>query len=140
MRVYDENDRLLSIDYRRHTTPYTDPLLSYSRNWKDEFKHDKEGRITGWTRIRPRKTEQFTAYGDIAIEFDDKGRATKARRISYIRRYTGSTVDDSESLPTLAQVDDNIEVLYTYDSDDDYIGRPEKGVTKMFEPPAHTDE
>lgn len=140
MRIYDGKDQLVSIDYRRHLTPYTDPLLSFPRNWKDKFKHDKEGRITGWSRIRPRKTEQFTAYGDLAIEFDDKGRATKARRIAYTRRYIGSTLDDVGSLPSLAQVDDNIEVRYTYESDDDYVGRPEKSVIKMFEPPAHASE
>lgn len=135
LRKYDDKEHLLSIDYRRNTTLYTDPLLSYPRNWKDEFSHDKDGRITGWTRIRPRKKERFTAYGDLAIEFDDKGRATKARRIKYTKRYIGDLGRESGRLPSLAQVDDNIEVNYTYASDDDYIGKPDTTITRKLSPP-----
>ena len=134
-RIYNKDGLLLSIDYRRHTTPYTDPLLSYPRNWKDEFKHNNKGRIIGWTRIRARKKEQFTAYGDLAVKFDDKGRATLARRITYTPRYTGDMGKNRESLPSLAQVDDNIEVRYNYASDDDMIGRPDSDTTRKFTPP-----
>jgi len=124
-RVYDKEGKLLSIDYRRHTILCPDPLLSYPRNWKDEFKHDNKGRITGWTRIRERKKELFTAYGDLAIKFDNKGRATLARRISYIPRFIGAMSEENDSLPSLAQVDDNITVRYSYASDQDMIGKPE---------------
>jgi len=134
-RTYAPDGRLLSIDYRRHTAPYTDPLLSSPRSWKDEFKHDDQGRITGWTRIRARKTEQFTAYGDLAVEFDSQGRATLARRISYTPRYIGSMEEKTDSLPSLAQVDDNIEVRYTYASDDDLIGKPGSTIIRKFDPP-----
>ncbi|MDA3926906.1 MAG: hypothetical protein PF904_19680 [Kiritimatiellae bacterium] len=134
-RTYTPDGKLLSIDYRRHTAPYTDPLLSYPRNWKDEFKHDSHGHITGWTRIRARKTEQFTAYGDLSVEFDDKGRTTLARHITYTPRYIGSIGQKTETLPALAQVDDNIEVRYTYASDEDFIGKPNSTTTKKFNPP-----
>ncbi|MFO7937438.1 MAG: hypothetical protein R6V06_07520 [Kiritimatiellia bacterium] len=134
-RIYDEDEHLVSIDYRRGTIPYTDPLIFYSRNWKDEFIHDDEGRIIGWNRIRPRKKERFTAYGDLAIEFDNKGRAIKARRITYTKRYMGSLGRQAGQIPSLAQVDDNIEVTYTYASDEDYIGRPDKELTRRLTPP-----
>ena len=140
IRTYDDKERLLSIEYRRDTTPYTDPMLSYPRNWKDKFKHDKEGRIIGWTRIRPRKNEQFTAYGDLAVEFDDKGRATKARRITYTKRYIGNAGREGGTLPSLAQVDDNIEVHYSYASDDDYIGKPSASITRKLAPPTDKSE
>ena len=140
LRKYDNKGRLLSIDYRRNTTAYTDPMLSFPRNWKDEFTHDKEGRITGWTRIRPRKKERFTAYGDLAVEFDNKGRATKARRIKYTKRYIGDLGREGGRLPSLAQVDDNIEVNYSYASDDDYIGKPDATITRKLAPPVEKDE
>jgi hypothetical protein len=134
-RIYDKNERLVSIDYRRYTTPYTDPLICYTREWKDIFHHDKSGRITGWDRIRARKgKERFTAYGDLAVTFDTLGRTVKARRIRYIKRYHGDVAENPGLPPSLAQVDDNIEVSYTYQSDDDFIGKP--GVeTKMFDAP-----
>ena len=139
-RVYDEKGLLRSIDYRRPTAPYTDPLLTYEREWKDVFNHDAQGRITGWTRVRPRrKKEPFTAYGDLAVAFDDKGRATRARRIKYMKRYIGNPENDSGILPSLAQVDDNTEVRYTYASDDDFIGKPDAHITPMLAPPASED-
>ncbi len=135
-RVYDEQERLLSIDYRRNTAPYTDPLLSYMREWKDVFRHDSQGRIIGWERIRSRRqAEQFTAYGDLAVAFDAQGRATQARRITYMRRYESDPESDQPSPPSLAQVDDNIAVNYTYASDDDFIGTPDACPRRMLNPP-----
>lgn len=134
-RKYDDQERLLSIEYRRGTTPYTDPILSFPRNWRDEFKHDSAGRITGWSRIRTRKKEHFTAYGDLAIQFDDKGRATKARRITYTKRYIGDSGREGGTMPSLAQVDDNIEVTYSYACEDDYIGKPDAKITRKLAPP-----
>ncbi len=140
-RSYDAQGRLLSIDYRRSTTPYTDPLLSPNRDWKDVFKHDRTGRIIGWQRFRARREPQsFTAYGDLATAYDQQGRAVKARRIQYIKRYHGDQSDDYDSLPTLAQVDDNMEVRYTYESDDDLIGRPEAKITLLQAPPDEVAE
>jgi hypothetical protein len=135
-RSYDAQGRLLSIDYRRSTTPYTDPLLSIKRDWQDVFKHDRTGRIIGWQRFRARREPQpFTAYGDLVTAYDQQGRAVKARRIQYIKRFHGNESDGYDSLPTLAQVDDNIEVRYTYESDDDLIGKPEAKITLLQAPP-----
>lgn len=123
-REYDESGKLLSIDYRRHTFPDTDPALNWPCDWRDEFRHDPQGRIIGWTRTQALQREQFTAYGDLAVEFDNRGRPTLAHRIAYIPRFVADLENDSESPPSLAQVDDKIEVHYSYASDDDLIGTP----------------
>ncbi|MFA7171872.1 MAG: hypothetical protein WC340_00415 [Kiritimatiellia bacterium] len=125
-REYDANGKLLSIDYRRHSFPGTDPALSYPCDWKDEFRHDPQGRIIGWTRTRALQKEQFTAHGDLAVEFDGKNRPTLAHRIAYIPRVVSNIEHKSESPPSLAQVDDKIEVHYSYASDDDLIGTPDR--------------
>ncbi|MDD2599662.1 MAG: hypothetical protein PHO37_10595 [Kiritimatiellae bacterium] len=125
-REYDESGKLLSIDYRRYTFPDTDPALSYPCNWRDDFKHDPQGRIIGWTRTRVLKKEQFTAYGDLAVEFDRKGRPTLAHRITYVPRFVSEIEQEGDSPPSLAQVDDKIEVHYSYASDDDLIGTPDR--------------
>jgi len=133
-RAYADDGRLLSIDYTRPQTGYTDPLLSCTRNWKDVYQYDAKGKLTGWRRIRGLHEERFTAYGHRAVATDALGRATRAHVLRYMPRRI-RTDDTNEGLPDLAQTDDNREVAYRYASDSDFVGVPDlTPLTRDFRP------
>jgi len=135
-RTYAADGRILSIDYTRPQTLYNDPLLSYMRNWKDVYQYDAQDRLTGWRRIRGLDEERFTAYGHLVTANDAHGRPLKAHKVHYLpRRIKVDTTN--ESLPDLAQTDDNVEVTYRYASDADLVGAPDPAtLTQDFQPPA----
>ncbi len=62
-RVYDDQKRILSVDYRGNPSVYVDPAVVPERIWKDEYHYDETGRLSGWTRFRARKQEEFNAEG-----------------------------------------------------------------------------
>ena len=124
-RVYADDGRILSIDYTRLRTGYTDPTLSCQRNWKDIYDYDAQGQLTGWRRIRSLNEERFTAHGFRVTTTDALGRAATASAIQYIPRNVGRDNDSEAPLPDLAQIDDNITVAYRYVSDDDRVGEPD---------------
>lgn len=135
-RAYTQEGRIASIDYTRRQGSYVDPLLSYSRNWKDTYRYDSHGKLTGWTRRRGLEEEAFTAYGHKVMATDSLGRATKAHVVRYIPRSIKSG-EATEGIPDLAQMDDNIEVRYHYASDADFTGTPDlTSLTQETEPPA----
>jgi hypothetical protein len=135
-RAYTQEGRIASIDYTRRQGSYVDPLLSYSRNWKDTYRYDSHGKLTGWTRRRGLEEEAFTAYGHKVVATDSLGRATKAHVVRYIPRSIKSG-ETTEGIPDLAQMDDNIEVRYHYASDADFTGTPDlTSLTQETEPPA----
>jgi YD repeat-containing protein len=135
-RVYAADGRILSIDYSRPQTAYTDPLMSFTRNWKDSYQYDAQKRLTGWTRTRGLRAERFTAYGHLIVSTDAAGRATRAHVVRYLPRRI-KLDDTNEGLPDLAQVDDNIEVAYRYASDSDTLGTPDLSTLKQdFQPPS----
>ncbi len=138
-RVYAGDGRILSIDYTRPQAGYTDPLMSYTRNWKDTYQYDAQGRLTGWRRARGRDTEEFTSYGHRIVATDASGRATRAHVVRYLPRKI--RVDETnEGLPDLAEMDDNLEVTYRYASDRDFVGTPDLAtLTQDFQPPVTPD-
>ena len=135
-RAYADDGRILAIDYTRSQTGYTDPLMSYTRNWKDVYRYDAQKQMTGWTRTRGLDNEQFTAYGHRIVSTDRLGRATRAHVVRYLPRKI--RVDETnEGLPDLAQMDDNLEVAYRYASDGDFVGTPDLTThTQDFQPPS----
>ena len=128
-RVYAEDGRILSIDYTRRLEGYTDPLLSSARNWKDCYLYDAHGRLTGWRRVRGLTEERFTAYGHKVAATDALGRAARAHVVRYLPRRLKAD-EATESVADLAQVDDNREVAYRYQSDDDFVGAPDLSPAK----------
>jgi hypothetical protein len=135
-RVYADDGRILSIDYTRPQGGYMDPLMSYTRNWKDTYRYDAKNNLTGWVRTRGLQEERFTAFGHRVTATDALGRATRAHVVRYLPRRV-SDDNASEALPDLAQMDDNIEVVYRYASDSDFVGTPDlSSVTQETAPPA----
>jgi hypothetical protein len=135
-RVYADDGRILSIDYTRPQAGYTDPLMSYTRNWKDVYQYDAQKRLTGWTRSRGLEAEQFTAYGHRIASTDALGRATRVHVVRYLPRKI-KLDESSEGLPDLAQMDDNMELAYRYASDSDLVGAPDFAtLTQDFQPPS----
>lgn len=139
-RTYSDDGRILSIDYTRPPTGYIDPLMSYTRNWKDRYLYDDKNNLTGWIRQRNRDEERFTAFGHRVVATDALGRATCAHVIRYLPRRI-STDETPEERPDLAQMDDNIEVTYRYASDSDSVGTPDLStVTQAIQPPEPASE
>jgi hypothetical protein len=138
-RVYADDGRILSIDYTRAQAGYTDPLMSYTRNWKDVYQYDAQKRLTGWTRSRGLEAEQFTAYGHRVMSTDALGRATRAHVVRYLPRKI-KLDESSEGLPDLAQMDDNMELAYRYASNSDFVGAPDLStLTQDFQPPSQPE-
>lgn len=138
-RVYDRHGRIQSVDYTRQPQGYIDPLMTFTRNWKDVYRYDSHGTQTGWERIRGREKERFTAFGHQVTSTDANGRAAVAHLIRYIPRHIKIN-DTEQSLPDLAQVDDNLTVSYRYDGADDAIGQPDlQTVTQAIQPPEPAD-
>jgi hypothetical protein len=133
-RVYADDGRLELIDYTRPQSDYTDPLLSCRRNWKDVFTYTEQGRLAGWRRLRVLGEERFTAYGHRVATTDALGRAATAHIVRYMPR-TVRNEETDESLPDLAQVDDNLTVPYRYASDDDRVGEPDRPALSRDVPP-----
>ena len=101
---------------------YVDSRLSVPREWRDVYRYDKKGRITGWTRIdRNGRHKDFTAHGHLAMEKDGRGRAIKAKELKYEVEwhYKG---DKKERPKLLKQIPGGKLFSYTYNSEDDYIG------------------
>ena len=135
-RTYADDGRILSVDYTRRQTGYTDPLMSYTRNWKDRYLYDSRNNLTGWIRTRGLEEERFTAYGHRVVTEDALGRATRAHVVRYLPRRI-SEGDTAEGIPDLAQTDDNVEVTYRYASDSDFVGAPDLATVKQeTQPPA----
>lgn len=85
-RAYDDQHRIVSIDY---TDPeckdnYVDPLVDFAKNWRDEYHYGKDGSPTGWTRLRGKDREEFTADGRLIVSKDDQGQPTKTAPVRYL--------------------------------------------------------
>lgn len=135
-RTYAKDGRVLCIDYTRRSAGYVDPLMSYTRNWKDSYRYDGQGNLVGWTRRRGLEEERFTAYGHRVVSADATGRPIHAHVVRYMPRFVQSP-DGSDGLPDLAQMDDNLEVTYRYASDADQVGAPDRSsIRQEQQPPA----
>jgi len=82
-RLYDDNNKIVSIDYGSQKENYVDPMISVKKNWKDEYQYDKQGKMLGWKRIRGADVQEFTAEGGLLVERDRIGRPLSARKVNY---------------------------------------------------------
>ena len=71
------------IDHRHNLDTYIDPQIFTRRDWRDEYRYDENGRLTGWLRIRGSEKSEFTHHGAKIISKDTLGRAIKAEQIAY---------------------------------------------------------
>ena len=138
-RTYAKDGRILSIDYTRPQSGYVDPLMTYTRNWKDRYLYDSQNRLTGWIRTRGLQEEHFTAFGHLVVATDALGRAARAHVVRYLPRHTDNETAPL-ALPDLAQTDDNIEVAYHYQSDSDLVGTPDLSTIHQLTAPPENAE
>jgi len=82
-RSYDADGRLLLLD---GTGPdeafgYVDPLVDGRRVWRDEFRYDERGALTGWTRKIGQAVEAFGPDGRLLRQADPplQGEGTAVR-------------------------------------------------------------
>lgn len=75
VRVYDDQQRILSVDYRSASDNYVDPTLIAERNWRDDYHYDAVGKLAGWTRTRGERREEFNATGQLLQKADANGPA-----------------------------------------------------------------
>jgi len=108
-RVY-EGGLIKSVRYT-DVTDYVDPFIDRPKRWVDEYHHDQQGQLLGWTRIRGQDREEFTAEGALVLERDDLGRTMKAQTVTY-----GEVRGDN--LPILKQQLGNEVLFYEYGEDD----------------------
>ena len=117
-RTYADG-RLVSVDYadKEVGKNYVDPLVDMKKDWRDEYHHDRQGRLTGWTRRRGDKVEEFTAAGALVLSKDRQGRPLTARVVRYVAKARQGQA------PLLEQQPDDRVLRYEYASDEDRVGR-----------------
>lgn len=55
---------ILNVDFREHFVP---PALTARKDWRDIYKYDGDGKMTGWTRFGPGQAPtEFNADGSLA--------------------------------------------------------------------------
>jgi len=82
-RVYDEKGRVLSIDYTLDN--YVDPFLESPRNWRDDYRYDKKGKLLGWTRSREdEEKQQFSPEGHLVLESAEDGTPVRTIPVRYV--------------------------------------------------------
>ncbi len=85
-RTYNDQGQPLSITYRGDAEKgnYVDPAWDIPKSWRDDYRHDADGTLLGWTRTRGEAEESFTADGALIEQTDALGRATVARTVRYV--------------------------------------------------------
>lgn len=69
-RTYGPNERIESVDYTagKDGRNYVDPLIDLPKNWRDDYRYDEAGMLTGWTRTRGEAKEHFLSSGAVVID------------------------------------------------------------------------
>jgi len=66
---------------------YVDPRIKLPRRWRDLYRYDSAGNLTGWTRRRPdANPQEFTADGRLIVQTDGDGRPTKTLPVQYVSK------------------------------------------------------
>ena len=83
-RVYDDRDRILSIDYSLGN--YVDPLIDTPREWQDKYRYEDNGSLLGWTRYRKGKVDEqeFTAGGLLVVAKNNDGSPAETTSVRYL--------------------------------------------------------
>jgi len=84
-RVYGEKDRIESVDYTggKDGRNYVDPLINLPKNWRDDYHYDPAGKLTGWTRTRGDKKEEFTPEGKLIVKLGGEGAMQETKDVRY---------------------------------------------------------
>lgn len=117
----DGSRRIASVDYAdaERRKRYVDPRLFVRRDWRDQYRYDASGNLTGWTRTQKGAADHaFTRFGHRVIATDSSGRPTRAEEIAYPSRPDKRGTFAIEPKPT------GRTFAYTYASPDDRLGRP----------------
>ena len=59
----DGGQRIASIDYAARPAAYADPMLIPRADWRDDYHYAADGSLTGWTRTRGGRTDEYAADG-----------------------------------------------------------------------------
>jgi YD repeat-containing protein len=109
--------RFLSHTFKVH---FVDQRVSTPKSWRDIYRYDTQGNLTGWTRRDADGAREFNMDGLVAIARDAQGRALKAQTVKY-------EYDPPLGKPavnrTLRQTLGNEIVHYEYDGENDRKGR-----------------
>lgn len=145
-RVYDENKRLVSIDYTKRQIESFSPYICAKGDWNDVFDWNEKGQLTGWARLTADSdgrvaTNMFTREGLVIDTRDALGRPKDVHRSMTstwkqemdpthlvagseltvnMLGYLGSTYDSQEG----NALETTLAWEYTYENDDDRFGRP----------------
>lgn len=117
-RLYDEKGRVHSVVYTdtQNGGNYADPLVVTPKAWTDLYRYAKNGKLKGWLRSYPDRTEEFSATGELVLTRDKLGRPATGRVLRYTATPRKNKAPLLKSLPT-----DQV-VTYRYQSDDDMVG------------------
>lgn len=76
-----DESRLISIDYDANARgAYFDPILFWSAPWRDVYRYDGDGQLSGWTRIRKNSKMDFDPVGpEISYEIQGPLRTPELR-------------------------------------------------------------
>ncbi len=115
-REYDDKNRIQEMDYRYggFYGSYEDPVIALKKNWKDVY-HYKNGRLTGWTRIRKNDRQTFTREGARVLAQDVHRRPTLARTVRYAAKDSGKEKHPEQ----VVQKPGRFLLHYQYDGPDD---------------------
>ncbi len=95
---------------------YVDNRLTLPKTWRDVYRYDATGRLTGWDRHEGDEVKRFTADGRLVTESDKLGRPTATRAMIYLRQQSDPKKPAIEALPGPT-------VHHTYENDQDFTGR-----------------
>ncbi len=86
LRTYDEQHRIVAVDYVDPAVRgnYVDPTLDFRKDWRDEYHYSDDGQLQGWTRIRGKERQQFTAEGLLIVEPAENGQPAKTVAVRYV--------------------------------------------------------
>lgn len=93
--------RIASIDYAARPGVYADPMLIPRADWRDEYHYDAAGALTGWTRARGDRRDDFTPEGArlLAPATADTPARTEAVAYPLARRPDGGLEIEEISAP-----------------------------------------
>ena len=99
---------------------YVERGFTHPRWWRDVYRYNEAGVMTGWTRIGGGRRTEFNADGLIALARDASGRCTRAQTVRY--RF-GPPKKGSRTPPPLIHAPGGEIVHYEYADKDDCKGR-----------------
>ncbi len=94
----DGAPRLVSLDHAARPQVYADPMLLPRAAWRDDFRYDAAGALTGWTRSRPGgPSDEYTAEGRRILTRDAAGAPARSEAVAYpLRRAPSGALEITE--------------------------------------------